>query len=133
MNTDSLYLAFVEEGLYDCICPEKKLTGKNLEKMSAEINLGQIQKQNFVHEHVVKKHVKREPGLFKKNSGVWRYYSYLGRLIVAMETNRDFKTINHMVATYEQSKKGLSYFYPKRQVQMTEHIQNLGICKLLIA
>ena len=32
-------------------------------------------------------------------------------------TNRGFRTINHMVATYEQTKKGLSYFYPKRQVQ----------------
>ena len=26
-------------------------------------------------------------------------------------------SINHMVATYEQTKKGLSYFYPKRQLQ----------------
>ena len=32
-------------------------------------------------------------------------------------TNRGFRTINHMVATYEQTKKGLSYFYPTRQVQ----------------
>ena len=32
-------------------------------------------------------------------------------------TNRGFRTINHMVAMYEQTKKGLSYFYPKRQVQ----------------
>ena len=31
-------------------------------------------------------------------------------------TNRGVRTINHMVATYEQTKKGLSYFYPKRQV-----------------
>ena len=28
-----------------------------------------------------------------------------------------FRTINHMVATYEQTKKRLSYFYPKGQVQ----------------
>ena len=32
-------------------------------------------------------------------------------------TNRGFRTINHMLATYDQTKKGLSYFYPKRQVQ----------------
>ena len=32
-------------------------------------------------------------------------------------TNRGFRTINHMFATYEQTNKGLSYFYPKRQVQ----------------
>ena len=30
--------------------------------------------------------------------------------------NRGFRTINHMVATYEQTEKGLSFFYPKRQV-----------------
>ena len=32
-------------------------------------------------------------------------------------TNRGFKTINHAVATYEQTKKGLSHFYPKREVE----------------
>ena len=32
-------------------------------------------------------------------------------------TNSGFRTINHMVALCEQTKKGLSYFYPKRQVQ----------------
>ena len=31
-------------------------------------------------------------------------------------TNRGFRTIKHMVVTYEQTKKGLSYFYPKRIV-----------------
>ena len=29
-------------------------------------------------------------------------------------TIEGFKTINDMAATYEQTKKGLSYFYPKR-------------------
>ena len=32
-------------------------------------------------------------------------------------TNRAFRTIQHSVATYEQTKKGLSYFYPKRIVE----------------
>ena len=32
-------------------------------------------------------------------------------------TNRGFRTINHTFATYEQTKKGLSFFDPKRQVQ----------------
>ena len=32
-------------------------------------------------------------------------------------TNRGFLTIQHSVATYEQTKKGLSYFYPKRIVE----------------
>ena len=32
-------------------------------------------------------------------------------------TNRGFRTVNHKVVTYEQTKKGLSYFYPKRIVE----------------
>ena len=32
-------------------------------------------------------------------------------------TNRGFRTIQHSVATYEQTKKGLSFFYPKRIVE----------------
>ena len=31
--------------------------------------------------------------------------------------NRGFRTVNHQVVTYEQTKKGLSYFYPKRIVE----------------
>ena len=30
-------------------------------------------------------------------------------------TNRGFRTIQHSVATYEQTKKGLSYVYPKKE------------------
>ena len=32
-------------------------------------------------------------------------------------TSRGLRTTNHMVATHEQTIKGLSCFYPKRQVQ----------------
>ena len=32
-------------------------------------------------------------------------------------TNRGFRTLKHSVATYEQTKKGLSYFYPKPLVE----------------
>ena len=39
------------------------------------------------------------------------------QLILHLLTEGGFRTINHMVATYEQTKKGLSYFYAKRQVQ----------------
>ena len=46
-----------------------------------------------------------------------KYRRVLDEVINLTSTNRGFKTINHMVATYEQTKKGLSYFYPKRQVQ----------------
>ena len=37
-------------------------------------------------------------------------------IINLTSTNRRFRTINHCVATYEQRKKDLSYFYPKRKV-----------------
>ena len=46
-----------------------------------------------------------------------KYRRVLDEVINLTSTNRGFRTINHMVATYEQTKKGLSYFYPKRQVQ----------------
>ena len=46
-----------------------------------------------------------------------KYRRVLDEAIILTSTNRGFRTINHMVATYEQTKKGLSYFYPKRQVQ----------------
>ena len=46
-----------------------------------------------------------------------KYRRVLDEVINLTSTNRGFRTINHMFATYEQTKKGLSYFYPKRQVQ----------------
>ena len=46
-----------------------------------------------------------------------KYRKLLDEAINLTSTNRGFRTINHMVATHEQIKKGLSYFYPKRQVQ----------------
>ena len=45
------------------------------------------------------------------------YLFMLDEAINLTSTIRGFRTINHMVATYEQTKKRLSYFYPKRQVQ----------------
>ena len=55
-----------------------------------------------------------------ENSGdgpMSKYRRMLDEAINLTSTNRGFSTINHMVATYEQTRKGLSYFYPKRQVQ----------------
>ena len=31
-------------------------------------------------------------------------------------TDRGFRTINHQILNYEQTKKGISFFYPKRIV-----------------
>ena len=46
-----------------------------------------------------------------------KYRRVLDESINLISTNRGFRTINHMVATYEQTKKGLRYFYPKRQLK----------------
>ena len=38
------------------------------------------------------------------------YRQVLDEAVSLKSTNRRFKTINHAVATYEQTKKGLNYF-----------------------
>ena len=40
----------------------------------------------------------------------------LDEAIKLVSTNRRFKTPKHLVGTYIQTKKGLSYFYPKRKI-----------------
>ena len=45
-----------------------------------------------------------------------KYRNVLDEFINVISTNRRFRTVHHSVATYEQTKKGLSYFYPKRIV-----------------
>ena len=46
-----------------------------------------------------------------------KYRKKLEKAVNVTSTNRGFRTIQHSVATYEQTKKGLSYFYPKRIVE----------------
>ena len=46
-----------------------------------------------------------------------KYRRVMDEIINLTSTNRGFRTINHCVNTYEQTKKGLSFFYPKRIVQ----------------
>ena len=57
-----------------------------------------------------------------------KYRKVLDKAINLTSTNRGFRTSNHVVATYEQTKKGLSFFYPKRQVQDDEiHTKPLNL------
>ena len=42
------------------------------------------------------------------------YRKVLQETVNVTSTNRGFRTSQHSVATYEQAKKTLSYFYPKR-------------------
>ena len=46
-----------------------------------------------------------------------KYRRVLNEKVNVTSDNRGFRTNNHSVATYEQVKKGLSYFYPKRIVE----------------
>ena len=46
-----------------------------------------------------------------------KYRKVLEESVNVTSTNRGFRTIQHSVATYEQTKKGLAYFYPKRIVE----------------
>ena len=46
-----------------------------------------------------------------------KYRKVLEEAVNSTSTNRSFRAIQHSVATYEQTKKGLSYFYPKRIVE----------------
>ena len=45
-----------------------------------------------------------------------KYRKVLDEVINVTSTNREFRIVHHSVATFEQTKKGLSYFYPKRIV-----------------
>ena len=46
-----------------------------------------------------------------------KYRRVLDKAVNLTSTNRGFRRIHFMVATNEQTKKGLRYFYPKIQVQ----------------
>ena len=46
-----------------------------------------------------------------------KYCKKLEEAVNVTSTNRRFRTMKRSVATYEQTKKGLSYFYSKRLVE----------------
>ena len=46
-----------------------------------------------------------------------KYRRVFNEKVIVTSNNRVFRTNNHSVATYEQVKKGLSYFFPKRIVE----------------
>ena len=57
-----------------------------------------------------------------------KYRRVLNEKLNVRSNNRGFRTYNHSVATYQQIKKGLSYFYPKRIVETDGiHIQSLNL------
>ena len=48
---------------------------------------------------------------------ITKHRKVLEESVNVTSTNRGFPTIQHTFAAYEQTKKGLSYFYPKRIVE----------------
>ena len=42
-----------------------------------------------------------------------KYRKVLEEFVNVTSTNRGFRTVHHSVANYEQTRKALSYFYPK--------------------
>ena len=53
--------------------------------------------------------------VLEENSGgpLQKYRRVLDDAVNIASTNRGFRTINHQILFYEQTKKGLSFFYPK--------------------
>ena len=47
-----------------------------------------------------------------------KYRKVSDEFVYVTSTKRGFQTFHHCVATYEQTKEGLSYFYPKRLVDV---------------
>ena len=57
-----------------------------------------------------------------------KHPNVLEEIVNVTSTNRGFRTVHHSLATYEQTKKGLSYFYPKRIVDADgNHIRPLNL------
>ena len=57
-----------------------------------------------------------------------KYRRVLSQKVNVTSNNRGFRTNNQSVATYEQVKKGLSHFYPKRIVETDRnHTQLLNL------
>ena len=48
---------------------------------------------------------------------MWKYRKVLEEAVNVSSTNRGFRTMKNSVATYEQTKKGLSYFYSQSVVE----------------
>ena len=115
MNKDSLDLALAEENLYDCIQLNKRTAW---EKKSESDCRDKSNKFKFSSKGLNKRVV--------EDSGdvpMSKYRRALDEAIILTFTYRGFRTVTHMVATYEQTKKG-QIFIQKDRFKMMEFIQN---------
>ena len=172
MDTDSLYLAFADKELEDCIRPEMRAEWQRLRSNDCvDIFSADAVAIFFPRTGCVKykQHDAREPGLFKGefrwtemlclcskiyccfdvtsnklklssknlnkrvleqsgNGPLEMNRRVLNQKVNVTSNNRGFRTNNQSVATYEQVKKGLSYFYPKGIVKTDGiHTQPLNL------
>ena len=70
MDTDSLYLALVEENLYDCIKPDKRAAWEKMRENDCRDSFKADAKSNIIFPRTCcsthKNYDKREPALFKE-------------------------------------------------------------------
>ena len=143
MDTNSFYLALAEKDLDGCILTSKRAgwtekrsndrskhkkhdkrePGLFKEEFKCTEMLCLCSKTYCCYDSKSQKYMFSSKGLNKgalEDSGdgpTAKYRQVLDEAVKLISTNRGFKTINHAVATYEQTKKRLSYFYPKREVE----------------
>ena len=151
MNTDSLYIALAEENLEDCISPENKAQWLKIGRNDCRDDFIANAKKNFFPRTwcaVHKKHDKREPGLFKKEFRCTEMLCRCSKTYCCYDSKSDkikfsSKGINERtledtgdgpMSKYRRvldkavTKKGLSYFYPKRQVLTNgKHTESMNL------
>ena len=74
-------------------------------------------KQSNKHKFISKEFNKRILEESGDGGPMSKYRKVLEEAVNVTSTKRGFRTNQHSVATYEQTKRGLSYFYPKRLVE----------------
>ena len=145
MDADSLYSALAEKELEDCIRPEMRADWQRLRSKDCvdclfkeEFRFTEmlcLRSKTYCCYDVTSNKLKlSSKGLNKRvleQSGdgpLERYRRVLNEKINVTSNNRGFRTNNHSVATFEQVKKSLSYFYPKRIVETDGiHTQPLNL------
>ena len=138
MDTDSFYLALAEEELYHCIHPattnffprtcctkqkkhDTREPGFFKEEFRCTEMLCLCSNMHCCYDSQSQKNSSK--GLNKRSlesSGygpMSKYRKVLEEALNVTSINCGFRVIDHNVGNYEQTKNGLSYFYPKRIVQ----------------
>ena len=84
-------------------------------------------KQNNKHKFSSKVLIKRTLEECGDGGPLTKYRKVLAKAVNVTSTNRGFRTIQHSVATFEQTKKGVSYFYLKRLEEVGIHTKPLHL------